>query len=61
MSDEHFSVDGTLIKVVASIKSFRRRTAKCCDYVTLRPLVRMSSLIADMEGEARLPNPGLAY
>ena len=25
LSDEHFSVDGTLIEAVASIKSFRRR------------------------------------
>ena len=25
VSDEHFSVDGTLIEAVASIKSFRRR------------------------------------
>ena len=25
MSDEHFSVDGTLIEAAASIKSFRRR------------------------------------
>ena len=25
LSDEHFSVDGTLIEAVASVKSFRRR------------------------------------
>ena len=25
LSDEHFSVDGTLIEAMASIKSFRRR------------------------------------
>ena len=25
LSDEHFSVDGTLIEAVTSIKSFRRR------------------------------------
>ena len=32
MSDEHFSMDGTLIEAAASIKGFRIRNAKCCDY-----------------------------
>ena len=32
MSGEYFSVENMLIEAAESIKSFRRRTAKCCDY-----------------------------
>ncbi len=48
MSDEHFSVDGTLIEAAASIKSFSGELV-----ATAYNLVRVSRLIA--EREAKVP------